>query len=116
MQTDAEVVAGFMEPGKPSSNLPLGSRHPASCLWSWEVSDEPVDILDGIRTIYFANSLDALHLVEARLTDEQWQRYKSMTVINGNLGEIYWKRLLHASAADKLKALAVVLAGKRESK
>ena len=108
MQTDAEVVAGFMEP-RPV--ICLGSRHAAS----WWIRNLLEDSPRWYPNHIFCNSLDALHLVEARLTDEQWQRYKSMTVINGNLGEIYWKRLLHASAADKLKALAAVLR-KEESK
>ena len=106
MQTDAEVVAGFMDP--PPSE-PLDS----SLWWSWEVSDGRWTSIPSA----ILNSLDALRLVEARFTDEQWKEYwwaLADSIIPPGTAPIprLW---LHASAQDKLKALAAVLR-KEESK
>src|SRR6185369_9847696 len=58
--------------------------------------------------------LDALHEVEARLAVEQWDEYAIAMldkgiVRNAGVGNRFAYRMLHASAADKIKALAAVL-------
>lgn len=65
-----------------------------------------------------AIDLNRAHWVEERLTEEQWNRYINAfaTPIDRRLRMFAWDRvsaLLHATAADKIKALAAVL---REAK
>jgi hypothetical protein len=88
--TDEEMICNFMEPkpeGRPSS---YGS---GEVWWRW-----------GWRYIGWLPrplTLDALWEVEARLTDEQCSRYTRELVM------LPW--LWHATAAQKIKALAAVL-------
>jgi hypothetical protein len=63
--------------------------------------------------VYVANrrkvrSLDALHEVEARLTDEQWWIYMGGIIPRGHQAQ-QLRFALHASAEQKIETLATVL-------
>lgn len=83
--TDEEILHRFMYP-----DYVLGGRSPAA------------------RRLLHWN-LDALHEVEARLTEEQWKEYRLKMIGHlSNFSQIE-KCCLHASAEQKKKALAAVL-------
>jgi hypothetical protein len=57
-------------------------------------------------------TLDALHEVEARLTDEQWGAYREWFMVDHQMDRHrvpFGTYLLHASSEQKIKALAEVL-------
>ena len=58
-------------------------------------------------------TLDALHEVEARLTDEQWKRYVPRFDAYSTMPSSNWftlsKPFLHATAEQKIAALAAVI-------
>ena len=81
MKTDEEIIADFMRANG-------GDR-----LWGGKF----------IRRIL---NLDTLHLVEEKLTEDQWEAYEE--TLEGE----YWaceRFLIHLSAEQKIKALATVL-------
>lgn len=97
--TAAEIVASFMEP-KPQFDGGDGGWwsfiYEGNGTWKPVVND---------RT----ESLDALHEVEARLTDDQQWLYIETIRKLANRGNLATWHYLHASAAQKLSALAQVL-------
>lgn len=96
--SDAEIICAFCEP-KPTDTLPDTVR---GTKW-WRLS------LKGYLARWIPKylGLDALHEVEARLTDEQWDRYASLMM--DPAGIRHTRFLLHATAGEKIKALAAVL-------
>lgn len=54
-------------------------------------------------------TLDMLHLVEARLTDEQWRAYQLRLGYNFRSEKPYIRCMIHADAPTKIGALAAVL-------
>jgi hypothetical protein len=117
--TDAEVVAQFMEP-KPNALDPsisfTGARSPEG-FWIWYVRparwefdwnpvfDETFGCLERERLAF-------LRLVEARLTPDEWSRYMAAVPPSSDLIRFsVIKALLHASAEQKLAALASVIRG-----
>lgn len=111
--TDDEVICTWMEP-RPKTQTGMiyrfygnssGIVDSLSTREGWWVCDEV--ILDGEPTTIISPrplDLDALHEVEARLTDEQWWNYSN----NFNM-PCDFRALIHLSAAQKIKSLAAVL-------
>jgi hypothetical protein len=95
--TNEEIIATFME-SKPDYHL---------CFWEcsklgWWIR--------GVNTVHPTPlTLDRLHEVESRLTKPEWMRYWSLLEIVGDLGNHYKIRMIHATAAQKIEALANVL-------
>ncbi len=103
--TDAEVICGFMEP-KPgviearviSKGGWWKSRWSSMQYRIWPYDDK-------------TDSLDAMHEVEAKLTDEQWIRYRREFRVISPPRESHEECLIHLTAEQKIKALAAVLRG-----
>lgn len=94
--SDEEIICTWMEP-------PTTARFPERWWYAIGSKRQPCTL-----------DLDALHEVEARLTYHQLLQYQQL-LLNQQIFmlmqvnyEDLW-RLLHASAADKIKALATVL-------
>lgn len=112
VMTDAEVICGWMQP-KPALRQTEGEWELAICATSlgwwlltttgYERGDEPIIVPADL-------TLDRLREVEARLTEEQWVHY-GILMENRPVGMRLSKALLHASADQKIKALAAVLRG-----
>lgn len=90
--TDEEVIASFMEP-KPTWS---SSDRNGEWWWCWDHRWHSCKL-----------DLDALHEVEARLTNEQWDAYANLMM--DPAGIHHTRFLLHASAEQKIEALAAVL-------
>jgi len=106
--SDAEVICTWMEP-KPKFPDVFGDvRISAGGWWKWRSPRA------GARwpgktgpNESKVDSLDALHEVEARLTDEQWQKYAGLMMDPAGIKHTHF--LLHATAEQKISALAAVL-------
>jgi len=97
--SDEEVICGFMEP-KPEGSW---MRDIQPTWWYFSTFDLPI----GWHVVNL--DLEQLHEVEARLKDAQWRTYIDLIVpVKGNIYE-ECKAFIHASAAQKIKALAAVL-------
>ena len=86
--TDEEVICGFM-------GWTLGS----------------IQIARG-NELYISShlNLSTLWEVEERLTDKQWPPYRALIQESADPLDTRWSRILvHATAAQKIKALAAVL-------
>src|SRR5438552_14772929 len=106
--TDKEIICTFMEP---RDKYRVGGICPRSMLDWWQSDCQSLTDNFPVKL-----TLDHLREVEARLTNEQWLAYM------GNLWgapldvlevlEIsHVKNMLHASAEQKIKALASVIGG-----
>jgi hypothetical protein len=102
--SNEEIICGWMEPkpweepGQTTPKALLGSSW-----WDWAISygsfPKPL-------------TLDRLHEVEGRLTDEQWGQYATALsdLTPEYTGIVQTMKLyIHATAAQKIKALAAVL-------
>ncbi len=95
MPTDEEVICAWME-AKPEHSREFTAGRP---WWVWL----------GSQNDWIPNklTLDALHEAETRLTeDQQWSYIERMANIVGTFATWY---SLHATAAQKIKALAAVI-------
>lgn len=104
-RTDAETVASFME-ARP--DLPPHWGAWPEHQW-WLLIPTAGGRMDWTPKEL---NLDALYLVEARLTDEQWERYVRLLlqpVIQLSDPRVHWKKVLHATTADKIVALVAVI-------
>jgi|SRR6266853_4554718 len=102
MPTDEEIIGAFMEP-KPEHSR---QSRPGFAWWIWNSSHQ--EWIPGNLT------LDALWQVEERLTEEQWWDYEKRLAnghwSNGPASLLFViKAHIHATAAEKIKALAEVL-------
>lgn len=100
--TDAEVICGWMEP-KPVRIWPqdIPDGHWWSALWSTGT---------GWSWIPATLDLDALHEVEARLSEDEWWIYLGeLHVATKGVAAYAYRHLIHATAAQKIAALAAVL-------
>jgi len=95
--SDEEVIAAFMEPVPGFREI----DYPKSIAGWWTAPT-------GHTKVPAVLDLDALHEVEARLTEERWDLYIS-EFWKLSIGSTWARDYLHASAADKIKALATVL-------
>ncbi len=118
--TDEEIICGWMEPKPPEDSAPLSRTYRGDIF-----SDGEFWMADEYTTVWhvvpLTLDLDALHLVEARLTDIQWATYQLAlaSVIDPKkriseqellaMRPWVWKLFQHASAEQKIKALAAVL-------
>jgi hypothetical protein len=102
--SDEEVLATFMET-KPNGGGRRGSH------WWWYRSG----LNSGAGWRPRSLDLDALHEVEARLTDEQWDKYqRGLSVYCGSelrAGDVRAsiRQMIHALPVQKIRALAAVL-------
>ena len=100
--TDAEVICTFMEP------FPGPGDRRESDWWPINTGQSG---LGPFRRRARKLDLDALHEVETRLTDKQQWDYSDLLV--KSVWKVYGSEatfpVIHASAADKIKALATVL-------
>lgn len=110
--TDEEVICEFME-AKPEAFLATGSQaHPSVGGW-WRSDFRFTSPSPNDGEYYWKPrklTLDALHEVEARLTDEHWKEYCWRFQRGGMCS--WWENqrdFLHASAEQKIKALASIL-------
>lgn len=107
--TDEEVICEFMEP-KPVGEAPLSCTYRGDLL-----SDGGFWQADEYTTVWHRSelTLDRLHEVEARLTDEQARQYHQL--LNESPDWEIHNYLWHAKAEQKIAALAAVLrAARRE--
>lgn len=93
-KSDEEVICEWMEPGR---------EIPGNWMQyiGWGRGWRPCTL-----------TLDRLHEVEARLTDEQWKPYIMKLLPWQSLNKLYVEQLfclLHATAEQKIKALAAVI-------
>jgi hypothetical protein len=103
LMSDEETICEFME-SKPEM------RQDDAVWWRWGWVPRIGSSLfqpPGYCWLPVRLTLDALHKVEAKLTDEQWDRYSSEFDYPASARNR--KSLLHATAAQKVKALAAVL-------
>ncbi len=105
MLSDAEVVCEFME----EQGVPYNG---VSRRWFWHIIRCPGLDADLPCTL----DLDTLRKVQERLTDEQWRAYAAL--LSGvqmrtgvRVAFSTCKALIHASAEQKIVALACVLRG-----
>lgn len=102
--TDAEIVAGFMEP-KPEevSHRTIGDHSPLMW-WRCCLRANPS------RTTWdpTAITLNECRLVEARLSENQWEAYDQM-LIKTLYTSATVRAAIHAPAETKLAALAAVI-------
>jgi len=108
--TDAEVIAEFMEPRGGATWWVLVGWH--------NVERDGINYPDKSRPIFTPRTpldLDALYIVEGRLSEEQWERYYHQFGSFSNGGLVWntpdrqYRWALHATAEQKVKALATVL-------
>lgn len=103
-KTDEEVICEWMEP-KPEDLNPHVGLLVSKGEWWYRYT------LDKTWTACKPN-LDRLHEVEARLTDEQWERYLDQLVDDDAISGYQTERdICHATAAQKIAALAAVIRG-----
>ena len=106
--TDAETICDFMEPRPDKGPFDfhpwLGSTPDG---WWLSTSGWDLDATWKPRSL----SLDALHLVEARLKDEQFWQYVLRLIPRRTMAssEAGMRALIHATADQKIKALAAVI-------
>lgn len=108
--TDAEVICSFME--KTPRRVRYFDEHMSSATW-WRR-----DIVqnNGQGIVYSdwtpcELTLDALREVQRRLTDEQWHEYERglrCVPFDGPVNSVT-RVFIHATAEQKIRALAVVL-------
>lgn len=97
--SNEETICAFMEP-KP--------RHkPVGCMkqyhwWIYRAMTHPYWFPVPL-------TLDRLHEVEERLTDEQWSNYANALVDTFHQRFPRFAEVIHATAAQKITALAAVL-------
>lgn len=101
--SDAEIVCEFMEP-RP---IDRWGGNPWRW-WTWLGLCPHHMHCDGHPTSAVL-TLDRLHEVEARLTDEQWMKYTDSLVLRLREDMDGPRTLIHLSADQKIKALASVL-------
>ena len=108
--SDEEVICGFMEP-KPEHNpseYVLGEIY--RTWWVRSIGNTWRPLLDDEFCSQF-EKLGRLHEVEARLTEEQWCAYQC-AAISAKWGDVFGL-ICHASAGQKIRALASVLRGEK---
>lgn len=93
--TDAEVICAWMEPRPGSAAEAYNSRWWNGSPWT------------ELRP--FNLTLDALREVESRLSEAQWDRYEALALKWRYEYSSSYRAALHASAEQKIKALAAVL-------
>jgi hypothetical protein len=98
-RSDAETVAGFM--AHPQTGVDAGRWWTCVRVGRNELRYVPQPL-----------DLDAIHLVEAKLSEEQRIGYMLELSKGGPPEKGYW-RLIHASAEVKLRCLAAVIRGGR---
>ncbi len=107
MLSDAEVICGFMEP-RPSRQRGDSAGCPGQ-FWRYD-RETHADLGVPARL-----TLDALREVEERLTGKQWSNYIARifeeTNSQGATVGGRWRHVIHASAEQKIRALAAVLRG-----
>lgn len=108
MLSDAEVICQWMEP-KPKTIC--GSLEHTAALRSikwWIVKPRGAHLGEPVDWTPCLLGLDRLHEIEAKLSEEQWLNYVDALITLmpkfPRKGEI-----VHASAEQKIKALAAVL-------
>jgi len=118
MRKDEEVICEFMEPRPLDGN---GERvEPADVFW-WGYSYQVLPKPDGTGKEFHWQwhpkglTLDLLHLVESRLTEEQRMDYWLNLSQGGPPQTGYW-RIVHVTAEQKITALAKVLTGPTAAK
>ncbi len=104
--SDEEVICTFMEPRpERGQTFPIEGPLPHPLWWSHmdrEGNWHPASL----------GSLDALHKVQAGLTDEQWRRYDDEMLLTLPRDSFEWeirKAYIHADVPAKIKTLAAVL-------
>jgi hypothetical protein len=97
--SDEEVICGWMEPKPPERNR---STDKSTADW-WAL-----DLYGVYWNPRSLTTLDALHEVEARLTDAQQLAYWLALSRGGEPKRGYW-RIVHATSARKIKVLAEVI-------
>lgn len=102
MLSDAEVIAAFMEPKPQADPGQLTPRHMlGSRWWDWSI---------GYGAFPKALTLNECHLIESRLTKDQWTRYLAAMPISDMPFSITALQVaVHLRADLKIAALASVL-------
>jgi hypothetical protein len=127
MTNDAEVICTWMEPKETrrfTDASVFGEVKTSNGGW-WEWRSPRTGAAWPGEYIATPGGLDRLHLVEARLSAEQWIRYRREIQLQiwdawdgdhpGQLGNLHmtqgelWNKLLHVTAEQKVAALAIAL-------
>lgn len=101
--TDEEVICGFMEPRPVCPPRRRWFESKSSLAGWWEL------IRDSNRCQPRPLTLDALYEVESQLTDEQQWDYCEAVRKQADTRQAGTWHYLHATAEQKIKALAAVL-------
>ncbi len=102
--TDTEFIASAME-SRPSMSPGEWDEESTFRPDWWQPSDEK-----GGEWQPEPLTLDALQLVESVLTDSQWSHYHALLLISTFVdGQPKWRGLIHATAEQKIAALATVI-------
>ncbi len=107
-RTDAEVVCEWMSAMPSMSVGEWGRNNEWEPDW-WEAHEEIAGEWQPLEL-----DLDALHLVEERLSEERWEAYTKLLlepVQQYSDPAKYWRTLIHADSPTKLAALASVIRG-----
>lgn len=101
--SDQEVICGFMEP-RPKWTAQIEPHEWQYRWWKWYTDKNH-------RHLPIPLTLNECHAVEERLTDEQWREYEWQLIcvpfdgVVNSMSRVY----LHATAEQKIRALAAVL-------
>ena len=105
-RTDEEVICEWMEPDYRKTYANAGDPSKGGWWKRGQICWFRVDL-----------TLDRLHEVEARLSDEQWQQYREELCFAWQAMEPHYdlaKMYIHATAATKIAALAAVIRAEAE--
>lgn len=122
---DAEVVCEFMEPRRIEGRWWTHGKHVAEVgpeVWHRNACGplRTTITTDCMVPRHDLLTLDALHEVEARLSDGQWEKYNELMLgfspqrIHPRFDHSDAKGLLHATAEQKVRALAATLRAYQE--
>lgn len=108
--TDEEFICGWMEPKPLDTECGERGLSVSEGGWwerSWDAMNQRFRHWPNSNKM---DSLDAIHEIETRLTDEQWKLYTTRWPISEWPGSVsVRKALLHATAEQKIAALADTL-------
>lgn len=110
--TNEEIICGWMQPRPRDGDAEDDGK------W-WRSHNTAICFGEHWITVPADLTLDRLHEVEARLTDEQWEGYigilagvpikRALSTHDYYLDHMDERELVHATAEQKIKALAEVI-------
>ena len=106
MLNDAEIICGWMEPRPKDGSGPVVTT-PDSRWWVYNYTSDGANF--DWNFVLSTLTLDALHEVEARLTDQQGWFTRLLVPLPPITSMQYFRLVANATAEQKVKALAAVV-------